>query len=147
MSDWVPSYIELLKIEYRSSEQIQTTITFHLVVRLSPVIYRDTRNWKQRHRANSNDNNFLLGCPIESGHISRCSKWSTEASSKFKWQSLFNSDVWLSPVIYRDTRNWKQRHKANSNDNNFLLECPIESHHISRCSKLSIEAPRKFKRQ
>ena len=33
---------------------------------------------------NSNDNNFLLGCPIESGNISRRSKLRLEALSKFK---------------------------------------------------------------
>ena len=44
--------------------QIQTTITFYSNVRLSPIIYRDTRNWKQKLWENSNDNNFWLGFPI-----------------------------------------------------------------------------------
>ena len=120
---------------------------FHLVVRLSPVIYQDARNWKHRHWANSNDKNVLLGCLIESHHISRCSKLSTEAPSKFKWQYLFNSDIRLSSVIYQDPRNWKQRHWANSKYNNVFLGCLIESRKISRRSKMKVEAMRKFKRQ
>ena len=45
MSDWALKYIETLVIENGSSEPIQKTITFYSNVWLSPVIYRDTRNW------------------------------------------------------------------------------------------------------
>jgi len=48
MSDWAPSYIKTLDIENRSYEQIQMTIIFSSDVRLSPVIYRDARNWIQK---------------------------------------------------------------------------------------------------
>jgi len=58
MSDWVPYYIETLEIEYRSCEQILTTITFYKDVRLSAVLYQDARNWKQKLVANAKDNNF-----------------------------------------------------------------------------------------
>ena len=147
MSDWVPVYIETLEIEYRSSKPIQTTITFYSDVWLSPVIYRDARTWMSKLWANSNDNNFLLGCPIEYRNISKRSKLNVEAMSKFKRQSLFYSDVWLSPVICRDARNWRLKLRANLNDNNFLLGCLIESRNISRRSKLIIKALSKFKGQ
>ena len=146
MSDWVPEYIETIKIEFWSSELIQTTITFYSDVWLSPVIYLDARNWILNLYANSNDNNFLLGCPIEYRNISKRSKLNVEAMSKFKRQSLFYSDVWLSPVICRDARNWRPKLWANSNDNNFLLGCLDESRNISRHLKLKTTALCKFKR-
>ena len=163
-------------MDYWSSEQIQTTINFYSDVWLSPVIYRDARNGLQKLWANSNDNNFLLGCRIESRNISRRSKCNTEALSKFKeitfysdvwlspvicrdarngipklWANLmtitYYSDVWFSPVIYRNARNGIPNLWANSNDNNFLLGCPIESRIITKRSKLNVEALIKFKRQ
>ena len=133
----------MLEIEYRRSEQIQTTITIYTDIWLSPVIYRDARNWMLNLWANSNDNNFLLGCVIESHNISRRSKLNTEALIKFKRQLRFTrisdwvlyyiktleiecwsfekiqttitcySDVWLSPIIYRDTRNWMLNLRGN----------------------------------
>ena len=72
-----------------SSEKIQTTITFYSDVWLSPVIYTDARNWMLKFWAKSNDNNFLLGCLIESRNISRRSKLNTEALGKFKRQLIF----------------------------------------------------------
>jgi len=84
MYDWVQKYVEMLEIEDRSSKQIPTTITFYSDVWLSPVIYRDARNWLSKLWANLNDNKFLLGCLIESRNISRRSKLNTEALSKFK---------------------------------------------------------------
>jgi len=86
MSDSVPYYIEMLEIEYRSSKQIQTTITVYSDVWLSPAIYPHARNGISKLGANSNENNFLLGCPIESRNISKRSKLNTEALSKFKRQ-------------------------------------------------------------
>ena len=65
---------------------MQTIITVNSDVQLSPVIYRDTANWKRKFVGNSNDNNFLLGCPIELGNISRRSKLRLETLSKLKWQ-------------------------------------------------------------
>ena len=164
-------------MEFWSSEQIQTTITFNSDVWLSSVIYRDARNLIPKLWANSNDNNFLLGCPIESHNISKRSKLNVEALIKFKRQLLFTRisdwvlyyiktleiecwsfekiqttipfylDVLLSPVIYRDPRNWMLKLLENSNDNNFLLGCLIESCNISRLLKLNTEALSKFKRQ
>ena len=177
MSDWVPSYIETLEIECWISEPIQTTINFYSDVWLSPVILRDAQNWMLKLWANSKDNNFLLGCLIESRQILRRSKLKVEALSQFRRQYLFTrmsdwvlwynetleiecwsseliqttinfySDVWLSPVIYRDVRNWMLKLWTNWNDNNFLLGCLIESGHISRRSKLNVEALNQFKRQ
>jgi len=49
---------------------------------MNPVIYQDTRNWKRKLWANSNDNNMLLGRPIEYRNISRQSKLKMEARSK-----------------------------------------------------------------
>ena len=69
MSDWVPQYIETLKIKIQSSEQIQTTITLYTDVRLSPIIYQDAPNWKQKLVENLNDDNFLQGCPTECRNI------------------------------------------------------------------------------
>ena len=153
------------------------TITLYTDVRLSPVIYRDAPNWKRKLVENSNDNNFLLGCPTESRNISRCSKCKMEARIKFNRQRLFTqisdrvllyiqmlqfengssyqiqttitfySDVWLSPVIYRDTQNLDPKLWENWIDNNFIQGCPVESCNISRRSKLKTEAHRKFKRQ
>ena len=71
MSDWVPSYIATLEIECWSTEQIQTIITFYSDVWLSPVKYRGARNWLLKLWANSNNNNFLHGCLIESRNMSR----------------------------------------------------------------------------
>ena len=76
----------MLVIENGSSLEIQTIITFYSDVRLSPVVYRDAQNLEQRLLANSNDNNLLLGCPIESRNISRCLKLKTEARCKCKPQ-------------------------------------------------------------
>jgi len=41
----------------------------------------------------------------------------------------------MNPEIYRDARYLKWKLLANSNDNNFLHECLIESRYISRRSK------------
>ena len=76
----------MLQIDNGSSQQIQTTITVYTDVRLSPLIYEDAPNRKQKLVDNSNDNNFLLGCPIESRNILRRSKLKIEHSRKFKPQ-------------------------------------------------------------
>ena len=65
----------------------------------------------------------------------------------FVLQYHFFMDVWLSPVTYRDALNWMLKLWANSNDNNVLLGCLIESRNISRPSKLNVESPSQFKRQ
>jgi len=65
---------------------MHTAITFNSGVRLSPEIYQGADNGKQKLLANSNDNNFLLGCPIEFGNISRHSKLTSDALRKFKRQ-------------------------------------------------------------
>ena len=166
-----------LKFENRSSEQIQTKVTFELDVRLSHLIIQDARNWIYKLSQNSNDNNFLLESSIESCCISRRTKLKTVTLSKFKRQYLFTrmsnwvpsyiethkienrnteqfqtiitfySDVWLIPKIYRDAQTWKQTLWANSNDNNFWLGCPIELFNNLWQSKLNTEALTKFKWQ
>ena len=155
MSDWIPWYIGTLDIEWWSSEQIQRTITFDSDVQLSPLIILDAQNWKQKLWENSNDNKFLLGCPIVSCSISRRLKlknrrfeqnqttitfytdvrmnpvmYQDACNWKRKlWANsitiTFYSDVRINPLIYRDTRNWKRKLWAYSNDNNVLLGCPI----------------------
>ena len=70
-----------------------------------------------------------------------------ENSQKIQTLITFYSDVRLCPVIYQDARNEKRNLPANSNDNKFLRECPLESHFISRRSKLKMEDSRKFKQQ
>ena len=147
MSDWDPQYIQMVEIEYRSSEEIQTTITFYSEVRLSPVIYRVAQNGILKFCANSNHNNFLLGCLIQSRNISRRSKLNTEALRKIQTTITFCSAIRLSLVKYRNARNWMLKLWANSNDNNFLFGCLIESRSISRRSDLNAEALSKFKRQ
>ena len=74
------------EIENRNTEQIQTIITLNSDVRLSPIIYQDAQNLKPKLAANSNDNNFSLGSPIESRNISTRSKFKTEARSKYERQ-------------------------------------------------------------
>ena len=65
---------------------MQTALMFDSDVRLSPVIYRDAQNWKQKLCANSNDNNFLLGSQIESRNIFETLVIENEARSKCKTQ-------------------------------------------------------------
>ena len=152
-------------------------VTLYTDVRLSPVIYQDAPNWKWKLVENSNDNNFLLRCPIESNNISRCLKLKKETRRKCIPQSLltqvsdwvpkyikapimenrsslqiqttitFYSDVRLNSVIYLDTRNWHLMLLENSNDSNFIHGWSIESRNISRCSKLKTEGHSIFKRQ
>ena len=43
------------------------------------------------------------------------------SSHKIEMTITFYSDVWLSPVIYRDARNLKPKLVANSNNNNISL--------------------------
>jgi len=76
----------MLDIKNRSSEQIQMIITFYFDVQLCPIVDQDEQNSEQKVWAKSNDNNFLLGCPIESRNISRRSKLKMEARSKCKPQ-------------------------------------------------------------
>ena len=74
------------KLKNGSSREIQMAISFHSEVRFSDVIYRVARNWMLNLWANSNDNNFLLGCLTESRNISRRSKLNVKALSQFKRQ-------------------------------------------------------------
>ena len=71
----------MLDIENWSSEQIQMIINFYFDVRLCPIVYQDEQNSELKVWANSNDNNFLLGCLIEARNISRRSKLNVEALS------------------------------------------------------------------
>ena len=57
-----------LKIENKSSEQIQTTITFYSDVQLSLVIYREARNRKQSSEQIQTTITFYSDvrlCPVE----------------------------------------------------------------------------------
>ena len=136
----------MLEIENKSSEQFQMTITLYTDVRLSPVIYRDPPNWKQKFVANSNNNNFYRMSDWVLSYIETL-KTENTSSEQFKMRITLYSDVLLSRVLYRDTPNWKWKLVANSNDNNFIQGCSIESRSISRRSKLKMEARRQFKRQ
>ena len=100
---------------------------------MNPVIYRVARNWKQNLWAKSNDNNYLLECPIEYRNIETV-EIENKSFEQIQTTITFYSDVQLGPVTYRDAPNWKQKLWANWNDNYFILGCPNESRNISRHS-------------
>ena len=47
----------------------------------------------------------------------------------------FNSDVRFRRITYRDAQNEQWKLLRYSNGHNFSFGCPIQAHHISRCSK------------
>ena len=114
---------------------------------MSPIIYRDARNWKQKLRENWNDNIILIRFLIESRNISRSSKIENGSSYQIQTTITFYSDVWLSPVIYQDSQNFNPKLWENWIDNNFIHGCPIESHNISRRCLLKTDARSKFRWQ
>ena len=78
-----------LKMNNRSSQEIQIVITFHSDVRFRRIIYRDTRNWTRKLSANSDGHNFWLGCMCKPHDISRRSKMNNKNLKKFKWSLPF----------------------------------------------------------
>ena len=68
-----------------------------------------------------------------------------ESLEQIKTGITLDSNFWLHTIIYQDTKNWTQKLLPNSNCHNFLLGCLIADHNISRCSKLEMEVPDKFK--
>ena len=110
MSDHVPLWIETLKIENRSFEQILTTKTFYSDVRLSPVKYRDAWTKKWKIRGNANLNKFFLGFPIESRNILRCSKLKKQiqaySNNNNFWIFWEFSSLILSISIYYGTQSY-----------------------------------------
>ena len=115
ISDWVPKYVDTLEINNGSTiEEIQTTITFYSDFRLSLIIYRDARWYKGKFRVNSNNNNFLLVCPIVSRNILRCSILKTKDPSQFKRQSLCTQITdWL--IKYIETLDIKMKDASQFN--------------------------------
>jgi len=127
-----------------SSQEIQMVITFHSDVRFRRIIYRDARNWTAKLLANSNGNNFWLGCMIDAHDISRRSKMNNGSSREIQTVITFHSDVWFRCIINRDSRNWTRKLSTNSNGHNFWVGCMIDPHDILRCSKLNNRCSRKI---
>ena len=144
MSDWVPWYIETLEMECWSTEQIQTTITFHSDVRFTCITYRVPRNWTQKLSANSNSHNLWLKCGIDAHDISRRSKLNNGMSREIQISITFHSDVRFTRIIYWDPRNWTRKLSANSNGHKFWLECMIDADSLSRPSKLNNRSSREI---
>ena len=107
MYDWRPWYIETLEIEQRKLSE------------------------------NSNGHNFRLEWMIDTHCISRRSKSNNGSSLENQMAITFDSDVWLTCIIYRNTRNWTRKLYANANGHNFWLECMIDGHDILRRSKFN----------
>ena len=137
MSNSRASYIETLEIENESSLQMQNAITFDSNVWLTPMIYRDTQNWIRKLSENLNSHYFWLECMIDVHYISRHSKSNNGSSLENQMAITFDSDVWLTCIIYRNTRNLTRKLYANANGHNFWLECMIDGHDILRRSKFN----------
>ena len=96
----------LLKINNGSSREIQMVISFLLDVRFRLILYRDARNKTWKHKANSNDHNFSLGCLIQAHNISRRSKLKNGSSREIQMVITFHSEVRFRLIIYEDAQNW-----------------------------------------
>jgi len=100
--------------------------------------YIQTLKIEQRKLStNSNGHKFWLECMIDAHDISRHSKLNNGSSREILMAITFHSDVWFTCIIYRDHWNWPRKLLATSNGHNFLLECMIVAHDISRRSKLN----------
>ena len=117
--------------------------TFHSDVRFTWIIYRDPQNWPRKLSANSNGHNFWLECMIDAHDISRRSKLNNGSSRKVQMAITFDSNVWSTPMIYRDAQNWTTEALRNSNGHIFWLKCMIGAHDITRRSKLNNRSSRK----
>ena len=103
---------------------------------------------------NSEDNNKLMTFlsilkKLEGIDVAHFTKAVKALKDDFSWRDMcFDNIKWAkersSQVMHRDARNTIQKLWANSNDDNFLLGCPIETRNISRHSKLNTEALGKF---
>ena len=125
------------KLNNESSWEIQMAITFHSDVRFTHIRYRDPRNWTWKLLANSKNHNFWLECMIGADYILRHSKLNNRSSGEIQTAITFLSDIRFTCIIYRDPENWVGKLSSNSNGNNFLVECMIDTHDISRRSKLN----------
>jgi len=59
------------------------------------------------------------------------------SSREIQMAITFHSDVWFTCIIYRDLWNWPRKLSANSYGHHFWLEWMIDTHYISRRSKLN----------
>jgi len=95
------------QLNNESSRDIQMVITFHTEVRFRRIIHREAWNG------------------------------TTEALKKFKWSKLFTR-MSNSGASHIEMLEIEQRKLSRySNGHNFSLGCPIQAHHISRCSKFN----------
>jgi len=108
---WLECMIEAHDISRRtklingSSRVIQMSITFHLDVRFTCIIYRDLRNWTRKLSTNSKGHKFWLECMIDAHNISRRTKLNTGSSREIQMAKTFHLDVRFTCIIYRHTRN------------------------------------------
>ena len=123
-----------LKLNNKCSREIQMVLTFQTEVRFRRIIYRDAWNWTTKALQNSNGHILSHGGPIEAHNISRNLKLNHKCSRESQMVINCHTEVRFRRILYLDARNWKMKLWEKSNDNNFLLECPIESHNISRRS-------------
>ena len=92
------------KMKNGDSLEIQMVITFHLDLRFTRIIYRDTRNWTWKLSGYSKSHNFWLVCMCEAHDISRPSKLNNGGSRDIQMVITFDSFVCVRPMIYRDAR-------------------------------------------
>jgi len=133
------------KLNNGSSRENQIAITFHSDVRFTCIIYWDPRNLKRKLSVKAKGHNLWLECIIDAHYISRHSKLNNWNSREIQMAITFNSDVRFTCIIYRDPRNLTRKLSANSNGHNLWLECMIDAHDISRCSKLNNGSSREIK--
>jgi len=125
------------KLDNESSWEIKMAINFHSDARFTRIRYRDPRNWTWKLLANSNNHNFWLECMIGADYILRHSKLNNRSSREIQMAINFLSDIRFTCIIYRDPWNSIGKLSSNSNSNNIWVECMIDAHDISRCSKLN----------
>jgi len=128
-----------------SSREIWMVINFHLDVHFRLIIYRDSRNCRQKLSENWNSHHFWLGCMCEAHDISRRSKMNYGSSREIQMVRTFPSDLRFWRITYRDCQNWRCKLSAYSNGHYFWLGCMCQAHDISRRSKMKTEALEKFK--
>ena len=105
ISDSRAPNIDTLEIEHGRSRQIETAISFDSNVWSTRMIYRDSQNWTTEALRNSNDHNFWLVCMMDAHDITRRSKLNNGSSWKVQMAITFDSNVWSTPMIWRDSQN------------------------------------------
>ena len=133
------------KLNNITSQDNQRVINLHSNVQFRRIIYEDARNWTQMLSTYSNGHNFWLGCLYESHDISGRLTMNNGSYWEIQMFITFHSNVRFRRIIYRDGRNWTQKLSANSNDDNFLLGCMCEAHHISGRSTMNTRSSRELK--